>query len=108
MKKVGGSDEKTYLEAMKQTLTELAMHCASSPSGEEFRKKMDTSLKNIMSDQRATNGIFNRLLQDIRKDLLPAFITKCESHWCMELFSLVNQSFIACFNLFQPSRARED
>lgn len=62
LKEVPGGDAETYIEALKTTLQELALCASSSPAEEEeLRAKLVVSLKNLMSDQCATNGVFNRM-----------------------------------------------
>ena len=79
LKQVEGGDAQTYLEALKDNLDELALCSSNSPEEQkQVRAKLMVSLKNMMSDQCASNGVFNRLLQDIRSSLLPGFIDDFE------------------------------
>ena len=88
MKTVAGGDAATYLEALKTTLEELALCAADTEEDvKNLQSMLFVSLKNIMSDQRyimsdqcATNGVFNQLLIDLRTELLPAVIDDFEQY----------------------------
>jgi hypothetical protein len=81
LKRVAGGDAATYLEALKTTLEELALCAADTEEDvKDLQSKLFVSLKNIMSDQCATNGVFNQLLIDLRTELLPAVIDDFEQY----------------------------
>ncbi|ELU02498.1 hypothetical protein CAPTEDRAFT_200990 [Capitella teleta] len=85
------------MQALKNSLSELAM-CAASTKEEEAspRSKLYVSLKNLMSNQYATNGVFNRLLEDLRKDLFPAFVPDFDALPTSEKDQLFSMGMFTC------------
>ena len=73
-----GQDAETIFNCWKDRVAEIAnATCGSVGSSETPKKTTDqllVSIKNSMSDQCATNGVFNSLLSELRKDVLPNVI----------------------------------
>ena len=78
-----GQDAETIFNCWKDRVAEIAnATCGSVSSSETLKKTTDqllVSIKNSMSDQCATNGVFNSLLSELRKDVLPNVIANWET-----------------------------
>ncbi|KAJ8364941.1 hypothetical protein SKAU_G00137720 [Synaphobranchus kaupii] len=80
LRQVAGGDAETYLTAFKESMDSLA---AAITSAEEEKSvimaSLVSSIKCLMSDQAAVNGVFNRLLAQFREELLPTVIPEFDS-----------------------------
>jgi hypothetical protein len=64
---------------LEEILNELAFACSSSDAEKEtIKEKLLVSLKNTMSDQCSVNSVFNKILQDMRAEVLPKYISNYE------------------------------
>ena len=70
LKKVAGGSAADYVGAFEDAIDDLADAYKSSET-EETRAKLIVSIKTFMSDQCATNAVFNSTIEKMRKDLLP-------------------------------------
>ena len=72
-----GQDAATILKCWKERVEEIAKATSSQRADNDVEKctnELITSVKNTMSDQVATNGVFNTLLADLRKEVLPNIV----------------------------------
>ena len=68
-----------HILALSKIPKESSPKVTSTPHEErEMLAKLFVSIKNTMSDQCATNGVFNDLLKDIRSKVLPDFVSNFE------------------------------
>ena len=93
-------DAETILQCWKERVKELAKAVAGTNGNEEFvSEKADQlllSVKNTMSDQCATNGIFNKLLLDLRSDLVPKIINNWDGLTQEEQSKLMSMGNFFC------------
>lgn len=76
-------------------LSDLAMSLGKN-NKEETAAKLICSIKNLMSDQCATNNVFNDGIQVYRKTLLPAIIKNYDYLSEVEKNSLAGMGRFAC------------
>ena len=75
LKQVAGSDAKTYIQALRDAVDDLSSSVSSTDEEKTaICQKLLASIKSTMSDQCASNGVFNRLLEEIREEVLPAVV----------------------------------
>ena len=78
-----GQDAQTILSCWKERVSEIAKAVSGVHASEteviDATNKLISSIRNTMSDQCATNGLFNSLLLDLRKDLLPSVVNNWDS-----------------------------
>ena len=76
-------DADTILLCWKDRVTEIANAiCGQNNSMDSLTETIDkllSSVKNTMSDQCATNGVFNQLMQSLRNEVLPRAIDNWET-----------------------------
>ncbi len=76
---------ETILSVWKERILEIAQAVSNqkvvTENVTETVNKLFCSVKNTISDQCATNGVFNKLLEDLRKEVLPKVLSnwKCLS-----------------------------
>ncbi|KAJ8368938.1 hypothetical protein SKAU_G00089660 [Synaphobranchus kaupii] len=97
LRQVAGGDAETYLTAFKESIDSLA---AAITSAEEEKSvivaSLVSSIKCLMSDQAAVNGVFNRLLAQFREELLPSIIPEFDSLSTDQQQQLVEMGTFAC------------
>ncbi|KAK6168725.1 hypothetical protein SNE40_019911 [Patella caerulea] len=72
---VGGGDANTYVNAFQNIIDDIVLSFSSdSVNDSEYKAKLITSFKSFLSDQCATNPVFNNAISKIREDLLPKVI----------------------------------
>ena len=109
LKQVAGSDANTYLQAFEETITDLAKVISSDATEASLNKsKLIVSIKNMMSDQCAVNGVFNAGVKQIREELLPQVIKNYKQLSQEEQKDLADVGMFACrmhllANLHQPA-----
>ena len=96
----GGSGED-YVAAFKDIIEDLAEACTKETETEERKATLIVSLKCLMSDQCATNHIFNEAIEKMRKALLPAVAGNLENfkeevQEMMTMFKFAFGEFCAC------------
>ncbi|VDI77284.1 Hypothetical predicted protein [Mytilus galloprovincialis] len=76
LSKVGGGDAATYTKCFNNIIDDLA-RSYSNPDEDstKVKAKLITSIKCFLSDQCATNNVFNENIEKIRKDLLPTILS---------------------------------
>ncbi|XP_060585907.1 uncharacterized protein LOC132741695 [Ruditapes philippinarum] len=77
LRQTAGGDGKTYINAFEDMINDLS-ECLGGEF-DENKAKLICSIKNFMSDQCATNGVFNDGVEKIRKTLLPAIVKEYHS-----------------------------
>ncbi len=72
LQEIGGQDAVTLLAVWKERLKEISNAISGSETEiSENVSKLISSVKNTMSDHCATNGVFNKLMQELRAEVLP-------------------------------------
>ena len=74
---LGSQDAESLLQAWKERVAAIAKALASGTDQNNINNTVDkliSSVKNTVSDQCATNGVFNRLLQSLREEVLPRVV----------------------------------
>ena len=74
LSQVGAGDAATYTECFNTCIEDLADAYKDGQAKEEIRGKLITSTKAMMSDQCATNAVFNANIETLRKELSPTVI----------------------------------
>ena len=69
----GGGDAATYTKSFNDIIDDLSL-AYSDNDVETTRAKLITSIKWFLSDQCATNAVFNENIEKLRKDLLPKIV----------------------------------
>ena len=77
LKQVAGVSADDYVGAFQDGIQDLAQACGNVSNANETRAKLKVSIKTLMSDQCATNNVFNASIERLRKELLPAV---CENY----------------------------
>eukprot|EP00112_Aurelia_sp_Birch-Aquarium-sp1_P023755 Seg720.1 transcript_id=Seg720.1/GoldUCD/mRNA.D3Y31 product="hypothetical protein" protein_id=Seg720.1/GoldUCD/D3Y31 len=77
---VVGQDAETILKTWQERVKEIAAAITRPHDGALSANvnRLVASIKNTMSDQCATNGVFTSILQDLRKQVMPNVIEKWE------------------------------
>jgi len=78
LKQVTELDRQTYVDSVHETFHDLAISLGKE-SKKENTEKLIYSIKNLTSDQCATNKVFNDSIGKNRKTLLPAIIKNFDS-----------------------------
>lgn len=68
-----GGDAATYTKSFNDIIDDLSL-AYSDNDVETTRAKLITSIKCFLSDQCATNAVFNENFEKLRKDLLPKIV----------------------------------
>ena len=68
MNEVGSADAATLMKALESNMSDLSKCLRNDNKG---FSKLITSIMSTMSDQGATNPVFNRQLEELRETLLP-------------------------------------
>ena len=74
---LGSQDAESLLQAWKERVAAIATALASGTDQNTVNHTVDkliSSVKNTVSDQCATNGVFNRLLQSLREEVMPRVV----------------------------------
>ena len=74
LSQVGAGDAATYTECFNTCIEDLADAYKDGQDKEEIRGKLITSINCMMSDQCATNAVFNANIETLRKELLPRLL----------------------------------
>lgn len=77
---VVGQDAETILKTWQERVNEIAAAITRPHDGALSANvnRLVASIKNTMSDQCDTNGVFTSILQDLRKQVMPNVIEKWE------------------------------
>ena len=94
LKQVAGSDGQTYIQSVQEMFSDLALSLGQGK--EENTAKLVCSIKNLMSDQCASNKIFNDGIEEYRRTLLPAIVKNFEDLSENEKNSLSGMGRFAC------------
>jgi hypothetical protein len=79
LKQLVGGDAQTYIHALEEILDDIASSCSTTESEKVATKeKLLVSIENTMSDQCSVNHVFNKMLQDMRAEVLPKYIDNYE------------------------------
>ena len=93
-------DAETILKCWNKRVQELAKAVAGTKGNEEsVSEKADQlllSVKNTMSDQCATSGVFNKLLLDLHSDLVPKVINNWDGLTQEEQSKLMSMGNFLC------------
>ncbi|CAC5402827.1 unnamed protein product [Mytilus coruscus] len=99
LSKVGGGDAVTYTKCFNNIIDDLA-RSYSNPDQDstKVRAKLITSIKCFLSDQCATNNVFNENIEKIMKDLLPTVIDNFDNLTENEKSDITKMGRFACRN----------
>ena len=78
LKRVPGGSCDDYVSAFKEIISDLAEACTQDGDIEGRRAKLICSIKAMMSDQCATNNVFNSSIEKMRSELLPTVVDNFE------------------------------
>ncbi|VDI51116.1 Hypothetical predicted protein [Mytilus galloprovincialis] len=97
LSKVGGGDAATYTKCFNNIIDDLA-RSYSNPDEDstKVKAKLITSIKCFLSDQCATNNVFNENIEKIRKDLLPTVINNFDNLTEIEKSDITKMGRFAC------------
>ena len=95
-----GQNADSVLKCWKERVQDIAEALAGRTATESaVNEKVDlllASINNTMSDQCATNGAFNRLLLDVRSDVLPKVVENWDNLSDLEKSKLNNLNDFFC------------
>lgn len=97
LSKVGGGDAATYTKCFNNIIDDLA-RSYSNPDEDstKVKAKLITSIKCFLSDQCATNNVFNENIEKIRKDLLLTVINNFDNMTENEKSDITKMGRFAC------------
>ena len=97
---IGSQTADSLLNTWKEKVSEIASALSGKHAGQEkideITLKLLASVKNTMSDHCATNGAFNALLEDLRKEVLPKVVESWDQLSSSEREKLSEMSNFFC------------
>ena len=96
LKRVPGGSGDECVSAFEEIISDLAEACTQDGDIEGRRAKLICSIKAMMSDQCATNNVFNSSIEKMRSELLPTVVDNFEHMDVKEREDIMEKFTHAC------------